>query len=644
MNYFEVALSDRGLKNHQTLTYSSEENLSIGDAVKVPIRNRVRNGIVISKSKKPEYPTRPIEKLIESQAVNSHLIDLANWISRYYSVDLGTTIGLMLPRGAEKKRRQTEVNVLQKTVTRNYATTQLNQDQKLAFKKIIKHQSTHLLHGITGSGKSRLYIELAKHYKDNQLGSIILVPEIGLTTQMIDEFMTYLKDDIFVIHSHQTESERHKLWLQIKKSKSPIVIGPRSALFAPIKNLGLIVIDEAHETSYKQDVSPKYHAIRVAAKLRELTKSTLVLGSATPRIEDYYQAQAIGASIIKMPNPVKPFNQRTIEVIDLKNRDDFKKDKWLSDSLIGAIDKTIKESRQVLIFHNRRGTSTSVICQSCGWIANCPNCDIPLTHHDDWHKLVCHICNHQTAALASCPTCRKPELVYKGAGTKEIVSRVKKLFPHSNIERFDSDIIGRENMLESRHAALVNNEIDIIIGTQMIAKGLDLPNLGLVGVIVADTSLHLPDFSSNERTYQLINQVIGRVGRHQDGTAIIQTYSPSSPSIKYAIDNNWESFLAKEILDRKAGKYPPHGFLLKLSLEGKTSDQTRSDVSKFGNLIRQKISNVEVLGPSPAFHHKTKTGWRWQLVVKSQDRSKLAHIARSLPAKWQFDIDPINLL
>ncbi len=641
MKFFEVAISDRGLKTHQTLTYSFEEDLAIGALVRVQVRNRLRNGVVVSEVSKPKYKTKLIDSLLTGQPIPDHLMSLAKWLADYYAVDLGNCIGLLMPQGAEKKRRaggEAEANAQTKKAVK------LTNKQTEITDKVLATSTTHLLRGVTGSGKTRIYIEIAVEMRKKGLGSIILVPEIGLTSQMADEVMQYFNEDVFVVHSNQSEAARHKQWLAIQAAKAPIVIGPRSALFAPIAKLGLIVVDEEHETSYKQDVSPKYHAVRVASKLRSLTNSTLVLGSATPSIEDYFLAEQSNASILELTSPVAELHKTNVDIVDIKERDGYGSDTWLSDKLISAMKKTIAGSQQVILFHNRRGNSTSVICQDCGWVASCPNCELPLTHHADWGKLVCHVCNHREDIRSICPDCSSAELVYKGAGTKEIVSAAKKHFPDAKIERFDSDIVAKEEKLEQRYESLVNGDVDIIIGTQMIAKGLDLPKLGLVGVVLADTSLYLPDYSSNERTYQLITQVIGRSGRHQDGQVVIQTYNPDSSAIQYAVNRNWQDFYTSEVGDRAVAKYPPHVFLLKVTLEDKNDSSTRQQVNDLAEMLRSKISNVEILGPTPAFHHKTRTGWRWQIVIKSENRKKLVHIAQNLPPKWQFELDPINLL
>ena len=641
MNFYEVAVADRGLKTHQTLTYSCQDVLKVGQAVQVPLRNRAKNGVVAAEVKEPKYKTKPIATILPLPLIPEHLIKLALCLAEHYAVDLGTCVGLLIPNGANKKRRGDSVEQKPRSTK---SAVELNEHQKKIVEAIEASPGSYLLRGVTGSGKTRVYIELAKKARRNKQATIILVPEIGLTSQMVDEVMQYFTDEVFVIHSNQTEADRHKLWVAISEAKAPIVIGPRSALFSPIKNLGLIVIDEEHETSYKQDVSPKYHAVRVASKLRQLVNGTLVLGSATPNIEDYFRAEQHDGSILEMTQPVQKQHKTEVELVDIKQRDRFTSNTWLSDPLLGAMKQTIADGKQAILFHNRRGSSTSVVCQNCGWVSMCPNCELPLTHHADWRKLVCHVCNHRENIQSVCPDCKSSELVYRGAGTKEIVVAAQKLFPDARIERFDSDITAKADKLEERYESLVKGDVDIIIGTQMIAKGLDLPKLGLVGVVLADTSLYLPDYSSNERTYQLITQVVGRGGRHQDGKVVIQSYNPDSPAIKYAIDKNWTDFYRTECADRKVASYPPHTFLLKLIYENKQDADARQQATSFASMLRKNIKNIDVLGPSPAFHHKTRTGWRWQIVVKSNNRQKLTHIARHVPANWQFELDPINLL
>lgn len=644
MNFYEIAVNDRGLKTLESLTYSSLVELKPGDIVRVSVRSRKRNGIVLNKVEKPKYSTKQIETVILEDGIPNYLVRLITKLSSYYAVSLGLSVGLVLPKGIEKKRRDKQMS--NSTPVAKRTMHDLTDLQKSAVEKINSSEGTYLLKGVTGSGKTRVYIELAKFSKEKKQGSIILVPEIGLTSQMVKSFIDYFgESEVFVVHSNQTETERHKIWEDIRRSESPIVIGPRSALFYPVKVLGLIVIDEEHETSYKQDQSPRYHAVRVASLLRGETGAKLVLGSATPSVEDYFLASLNNSeSIVEMQSTVKKVSANEIHVIDMKKRDNFKRNNWVSDLVIQGIEDTLSLGKQVLIFQNRRGNSTSIICQNCGYIDECPNCFLPLTHHRDWGKNVCHTCNYSHSVQPNCPECKKPDLIYRGAGTKEIESLLQKLIPTASIGRFDSDVNSSDEKLESRFDEIVSGEIDIIIGTQMIAKGLDIPKLGMVGIINADTSLYLPDFSSSERTFQLISQVIGRVGRHSSGSVFIQTYSPDNPAISLAMQQKWDEFYSMEIESRRMFDYPPFQFLLKLTIEKKTSDSARDSADRLSRNIKSNINDVTVLGPSPAFHHTTRNGWRWQLVIKSRNRSKLVNIAKNLPPDWQFDLDPINLL
>lgn len=643
MQYFEVAVDHRSIKSTSTLTYSYSDDIPVGSVVRVPIRTSQSNGVLLENVKKPKYKTRDISQIIYPAALPKQLIELTHWMSSYYSVELAAVMQTVLPRGLHKKRRATDSKNQPKHATRSKLATKLTDDQISSLKTLGKNKTkTVLLHGATGSGKTRIYIEQAKTMRDVGKSSIILVPEIGLTSQMVADFKQVFPD-VFVIHSNQSEAFRHKQWQAILESPAPVVIGPRSALFSPISKLGLIVVDEAHETSYKQDLSPKYHALRVASKLSQLHQAQLILGTATPRVEDYYLAEHTKSPIITIEKPVRPLLRQDIVAVDLRDKDNFKQgSRILSDELLKSIDKSLKNQEQVLLFHNRRGTSTQVVCMHCGWVAECPNCLLPVTHHGDWHQLICHVCNFRQDVLTSCPKCGKAELMYKGIGTKQIEREVRSLYKSANIARFDSDV-SKANQLERRYDELYKGEIDIIVGTQMIAKGLDLPQLSTVGVVLADTSLYLPDFSANERAFQLLYQVIGRAGRHKHGRVIIQSYTPDHPAIEAAINRDYTTFYDHEISERDLTLYPPFAFLLKLTVVRKSKDSTQKAADEFAQKLK-KINGIKVLGPSPAFHEKTKTGWRWQIVVKSKKRANLQEITKQIPSNWQFELDPINLL
>jgi primosomal protein N' (replication factor Y) len=440
---------------------------------------------------------------------------------------------------------------------------------------------------------------------------------------------------------------RQRLWVSLLQQTKPvIIIGARSALFSPLRNIGFIAIDEAHETAYKQDSAPYYHASRVASKLAELHGAPLVLGTATPLVNDYYMAQVKKRPILRMQQTatVTASSDKELSVVDLRDRSKFTKKSYLSDELIAALGERLKNQEQSLLFLNRRGTARVVFCEKCGWQALCPHCDIPLVYHGDTHAMRCHSCDFGSSCPTSCPDCHNASIVFKSIGTKAIVDEVKKLFPDARIMRFDTDN-KKDERIEQHYDAIKNGEVDILIGTQTLAKGLDLPNLSLVGVIIADTSLFFPDFSAQERTYQLLSQVIGRVGRgHRAGKAIIQTYAPDSPLLKSIVTRDWDTFYEREIDERRMFTFPPFCYLLKLECRRATS----ASAERSARTLAQKLQNSElrliVEGPALSFHEKIQNKYGWQLVLKAKDRNELLQVVRNLPSGWTYDIDPLNLM
>jgi primosomal protein N' (replication factor Y) len=504
----------------------------------------------------------------------------------------------------------------------------------------------HVLHGETGSGKTRVYIELAAERLAQGKSVIVLTPEIGLTSQLADNFTRVFGGRVVVLHSQLTEATRERAWQYLLEQPEPvIVIGARSALFSPLRNIGLIVIDEAHETAYKQDQAPYYHTTTVAAKLAQLHQATLVLGSATPLVSDYYIATAKQRPIVRMTELAKGNDaQSSVAVIDLKARDQFSKSPYLSNALIAAIKNTIGKGEQTLLFLNRRGTARVIFCEHCGWQALCPHCDLPLVYHGDSHAMRCHSCDFAAASPVSCPDCRNATVMYKSVGTKAIVDEAQRLFPEARIMRFDTDNKKTER-IEQHYNALRDGQVDIIVGTQTLAKGLDLPRLSLVGVIIADTGLFFPDFSAQERTYQLLRQVLGRIGRgHRDGHAIVQTYAPDSPLLGSVLTKNWETFYNKELAERRRFTFPPFCYLLHLGCKRASSNAAQNAADAFALQIRRQFPRVVVEGPSPSFHEKIQGKYNWQLVVKARRRDDLLAIIHALPSGWSYDIDPMNLL
>jgi primosomal protein N' (replication factor Y) len=522
----------------------------------------------------------------------------------------------------------------------------LTSEQTLAL-DTMNEPNTYLLHGKTGTGKTRLYIELALKTLEANKSSVILTPEISLTSQLAESFKNIFGERVIVMHSKQTPLERRKAWLQCLLAEHPvIVIGPRSALFAPLNNLGLIVLDEEHENAYKQEQAPHYVTGRVAAYLASLTKSSLVLGSATPLVSDYYLAQQKNKPIIELNKLAQPHNHPDAEIVlvDRKDHSLFNRSSYLSQTLINEIEGCLSRGEQSLLYLNRRGTARLVMCENCGWQAVCPNCDIPLTYHGDKHQVRCHSCGYHNVAPISCPSCSKPDVVFKTAGTKAIADEVLRIFPNARIGRFDTDNSKAESF-EQKYLEAKEGKIDILIGTQMLAKGLDLPKLSLVGILLADTSLYIPDFTAQEKTFALINQVIGRIGRgHVTGKAIIQTYHPENKIINFAINKDYKNFYKEELESRKEFLFPPFCYLLKLSVRRASLKGAETAAQKLKAAIASSGLKIRVEGPAPSFHERFQGKYQWQLIVKSVSRSELIKVVAILPPNWTYDIDPVDLL
>lgn len=625
------------------LTYSSSENYSTGTVVVIPFGSRQKNGIIVSVTQKPKFATKPIKASLED-IVPQNLIALSRWMSEYYAVRLSTVLQTLLPSGIDKNRRL-KTPPDQQTINRSSTIHALNQEQLDAVEKIKSSKYiTHILHGVTGSGKTRIYQELIKEQLSLNKSTIVLVPEISLTPQLSAEFQS-LHKNVLVLHSKLTTAQRHIHWKHLNSSTEPwIIVGPRSALFSPLKKLGLIIIDECHEPSYQQDSQPKYSALRVANKLAQLHDGAkLVLGSATPSITDYYYAKETNTPIIELKKPTKKRNT-SIEVIDQTDRGQFGSHPIFSKRLLELMNKSVVRNEQILLFHNRRGTARMTLCADCGWSAECSHCHLPMRLHQDIHKLQCHVCGLVTTPPKSCPECKGIKINFQGFGSKRIETEVKKLFPQAAVARFDSDT-KPEDQLHNKYQQLYNGDIQIIVGTQGIAKGLDLPNLSTVGIVQADSELFIPDFSSSERSFQLTTQVIGRAGRTgMKSHVVIQTLNTEHAAIQHAINQDYYSFYEYEIKERQSEHMPPFTHLLHAIIGYTQKTSAKNEATKLLGHIKSTYPGVHVRGPSPAFHEHKGTKFYQQLLVTSAQRGSLVQIANSLPARWQYTLDPLNLL
>jgi primosomal protein N' (replication factor Y) (superfamily II helicase) len=643
MMYVEVLVASTAFHGNEALTYACESKLDIGTIVQVPLRNKEVLGVVSKNVGQPSFTAKPILNVPSLPPVPIALIELMQWMHNYYPGNLGAIVQHFLPKQLPKKPVEIESPT---TVLGTDSLPRLTADQKHVI-EAAQGSGTYLLHGETGTGKTRVYLELAQKSLATGKSAIILTPEIGLTSQLTHDFREVFGNRVYLIHSQLTEVTKHRIWVSILKQSEPvIVLGPRSALFSPLKKVGLVVIDESHETAYKQDQAPYYHASRVAAALTQIHHATLILGSATPLVSDYFMAETKQRPILRMTETAAGAHLKpaSIEIVDLRDRAKFTKKSYLSDALINAIADSLAKKQQALLFLNRRGTARVIFCEQCGWQASCPHCDLPLIYHGDSHTMRCHSCDFRSSSPVNCPNCNNTSVVFKSIGTKAIVDEVTKLFPESRIMRFDTDNKKHER-IEQHYDAIRRGEVDILIGTQTLAKGLDLPKLALVGVVIADTSLYFPDFSAEERTYQLLSQVIGRVGRgHQEGNVILQTYAPDSPLLQAIITKDWQTFYAKEISERKMFLFPPFCYLLKVVCRRASAVSAEKAAKDFVTILEKTKLRIAIEGPAPAFHEKVLNKYQWQLVLKAKDRAELKKVISLLPSGWTYDIDPMNLL
>ena len=649
------------------LTYSFDQNLAPGTIVSIPLGKKTALGIIYRKTTAPtdqNFIIKSINKIVHPIPLPNHLLKSLAWLSSYYLNPVAKTANLFLPLGIEKNRRKKSSastfipqssNPIQDMTSPIAATTThyqipLNPAQKQALTELHKIKThTKLLHGITGSGKTNIYLELARQVFSSHHSVILLVPEISLTPQLVGRFQEHFGTQVISLHSKLTEAERHLIWQRIHEADQStpfVVIGPRSALFSPLKNLGLIIIDEAHEPSFYQDTSPRYHALRLASFMAQTLKIDCLLGTATPRVEDYFLAQKNHAYVALSEKAKSITSQTKISLIDLKDRALFTRNRYFSDALLQDIENNLKQHKQTLLFHNRRGSAPLTICEHCGYQVLCPNCLLPLTLHSDSYQLICHTCGHHEPVPSTCPVCHHGSLIHKGFGTKLLESELKKIFKSARIARFDADNATADSLTQN-FEAVKNGDIDIIIGTQTIAKGLDLPLLNTVGIIQADANLNLPDYAAEERTFQLITQVIGRVGRgHTDiNHVFLQTFQPEHPVILAAKSLDYAKFADYLLKKRQLSHLPPFFYLLRISIVKKTEDLTIKKIMELHRALK-KFPDVYLSAPTPSFHEYTPSGYSWQIIVKAKKRDSLTHLIKSLNQypEIRFAIDPPSLI
>lgn len=493
----------------------------------------------------------------------------------------------------------------------------LNEEQQTVVNEInnnLDKFTPYLLFGVTGSGKTEVYMHILKKVIENGKDAIVLVPEISLTPQLVDTFRARFKDNIAVFHSRLSDGERYDEFRKILKKEAKIVIGTRSAIFSPFTNLGIIIIDEEHSQTYKQDNSPRYNAIDVALYRGKRNNVPVIMGSATPSIESYTKAKVGTYKLLTLKNRVNK-NLPKVEIIDM--RESIKKgNKLLSSELINKIKNRLENNEQIILLLNRRGYSTTITCNDCGYVEKCPNCDIPLTYHKVSNTSRCHYCGYGTKKLDVCPNCKSKNVSFYGIGTQKLEEEIKKMFDNANVIRMDADTTSTKGSHEKIIDDFRNNKYNILIGTQMIAKGLDFANVTLVGVLNGDATLNIPDFRSAERTYQLLNQVSGRSGRGEKlGEVVIQTFNTEHYSIVKSSQNDYEGFYEEEMKIRKKLSYPPFSNLALIKIKGTNYDEILVEANKIKKYLSDNI-NYPILGPSSANILKINNIYHIQIIIK----------------------------
>ncbi len=623
---------------------------SAGYRVVAPFKNRSLTGYVLKRhtdTPKGNFRLKTIERVIDKTPLfDIEQIRLASWVSGMYMCTVGEALASMLP-GA---RRESRISIPDDYIENKSTNYNLAPQQIAAVKGITaKADGYSYLFGVTGSGKTEVFLTIAEHTINEKKGVIYLVPEISLTHQLTIVVKNRFKNKVAVLHSGLTRSQRFVEWMRIKNGEAVIVIGARSAVFAPVKRLGLIIIDEEHEAAYKSGFTPRYHARQVAMHRCSIAGARLVMGSATPSAEAYLLMNNGRISKYNLPLRLSGGSMPEIKIVDMK-----KETGSLSKCLTDEIRKTHDEGRQTILFLNRRGFSYFFHCRTCGYELKCKNCSVSLTFHRARNKMVCHYCGYTCNPLDVCPECGSLDVGYSGFGTELVEKEVKEKFPDMRISRIDTDSVRKRGVLKSIIDDFYSGKIDILLGTQMVAKGLNFPGVKLVGIILADTGLHLPDFRAAERTFSLLVQVSGRAGRYiSDGKVVIQTYRPENEVIKLAAEGSLDNFYNNELKARKMLAFPPYSRILRFVFRGKNRDAIRKASDKFAKQISERcVKTAEILGPAECPISAIAGNYRYHIIIRTNYFNKvhsvLSKIVKDFSAERsvyiEVDVDPVNLL
>jgi primosomal protein N' (replication factor Y) len=652
----------------QGLTYACSPDHHAGQVVEVPLGRRKARGVItalLDQRPPGDFEIKPVLGPDEElPALGEARLRWLQWMSQYYLHPLGQVIANSFPPLRKKNARTTRKRAVVEEVTEAAPPPTLTEEQRKVIEGVRGHQGfgTHLIFGVTGSGKTEVYLRLLEDVLARGEQAVVLVPEISLTPQLVRRFAGRFGQNVAVYHSRLTDREKTNQWWEMVSENKKILIGARSALFCPLPKLGLVIIDEEHEPSFKQEEALRYHARDSAVVLGKFLNIPVVLGSATPSLESWQNALEGKYKLHVMSRRVEDRPMPRIQVVSLKTGPEVSRDRelpfWLSRELHGKIAERLEQKRQSALFLNRRGIAQTVLCPSCGATKDCPNCSVALTLHGRVH-LVCHYCDYDEKLPEVCPECRMGELKSMGVGTELLELDLRGLFPEARIERVDRDRVSSREDLEDLITRMEEGSIDILVGTQMIAKGLDFERLTLVGMVLADIGFNLPDFRACERSFQLLMQMGGRAGRHRDaGEVIIQAFNSEHPSVTFSLGHDYRGFAEAELRLRKELLYPPFGRLACVKLQGLHLPKVHRAAEELGELARSLVggeAGVEILGPSESPLAKIRNQFRYQLLVKAPRFQSLNRICRRLEdraakrnafegVKISFDIDPINML
>lgn len=651
---------------HYLIETATASELQVGSVVEVRFNRRPTHAFVLGFPEKTDVPTgklKPIENiLLKEPLFDSAMLGFFRWVSEYYCHPLGEVIAAAVPKqyitaSEEKKEKALKLKPLEFVGLGATPAPALTEDQAKALEQFAIETRPILLHGVTGSGKTEVYIRALESVLAQGKGGMILVPEIALTPQLLGRFSSRFPGKVAVLHSDLTPRERLAQWERLRRGIATVVIGARSAVFAPVKNLGLIIVDEEHETTFKQEDTLRYHARDVAVVRGRMLGARLILGSATPSLESFANSENGRYAYVSLPKRVQERPMPHVTMVDLRDKAEWQGPEmpWLSRKLVARLRETHAKGQQALLYLNRLGYAHFLFCEDCGHTWRCRQCDVALTYYKHPPSLQCHYCGSSHEVPPTCEACSGTALKTLGVGTEQVEKELKALIPEARIARMDRSVIKTRAELEGILTSVANREVDIVIGTQMLAKGHDFPGIALVGILMADATLNMPDFRAGERTFQIITQVSGRAGRGDvRGEVIVQSLNPDAPVLHQAIQGESRAFYTAELEARKQLGFPPMKRLAMLRFQHKNAQRVQEIAERVVNYLSSRNNEaIQILGPAEAPLARIKNLYRWHCLIKSdsvREMQRTLHLALEYNdylksgVQMAVDVDPVNCM